>query len=499
MKLEPISSLVPASYNPRAVDPARLALVKLSLQKLGWLLPVYATEGGEILSGHQRTHVAAELGYTQVPVVRLPQMPDNLRKAVNILFNRSTNDMDLDSEPEKLTQELNALDVHALAGALEDFPVDQFPCMAGEVKPVEPFLRINSGRWIPYALAVAKSLWGYKVRMPIVVDPEGVVVNGIGRLQMLAEKGMTHATFLTLTHAQAALARPLLNLLSMNFDIHTKYADLLRFNSFRRARRSRAELGRGFVFSVIGSTSANQFDIYKPEHRKAWVKRHGSTVLDFGAGHLQESRMLQDNGIDVTPFEPYRLGADSVSIDKAESLHLARGFLRAVASGKRWSSIFISSVLNSVPFEQDRKHVLKIVANCCHPETRVYAVASSENQTDLRNVKAKYFSEKMTSVRKMMLNYETNVMLGEISDSPKVQKYHTPEEFYRLFKSAFASVQVAYECSVNVSAVAQGNLGHAGLREAIEFEFNLPYPDGSRMDLVADAIAAFEQRLKVKL
>ncbi len=102
MKLEPITSLVPASYNPRAVDPARLALVKLSLQKLGWLLPVYATEGGEILSGHQRTHVARELGYTQVPVVRLPQMPDNLRKAVNILFNRSTNDMDIDSEPEKL-------------------------------------------------------------------------------------------------------------------------------------------------------------------------------------------------------------------------------------------------------------------------------------------------------------------------------------------------------------------------------------------------------------
>ncbi len=90
-------------------------------------------------------------------------------------------------------------------------------------------------------------------------------------------------------------------------------------------------------------------------------------------------------------------------------------------------------------------------------------------------------------------------MLGEISDSPKVQKYHTPEEFYRLFKSAFVSVQVAYECSVNVSAVAQGNLGHAGLREALEFDFNLPYPDGSRMDLVTEAIAAFEQRLKVKL
>lgn len=30
-------------------------------------------------------------------------------------------------------------------------------------------------------------------------------------------------------------------------------------------------------------------------------------------------------------------------------------------------------------------------------------------------------------------------------------------------------------------------------------EFDLPYPDGSRMALVPEAIAAFETRLKVKL
>ena len=209
--------------------------------------------------------------------------------------------------------------------------------------------------------------------------------------------------------------------------------------------------------------------------------------------------MLEAAGIDVTPFEPYRLAADNVSIDKAESVQIARDFLKAIAAGKRWTSIFISSVLNSVPFEQDRKHIVKIVANCCHPDTRVYAVASSEQQTDLKNVKSKYISEKMRDVRKMMLNYEPNVMLGEISDSPKVQKYHTPEEFYRLFKSAFSTVQVKYDAGTNVSAVAHGSTGIGGLREALEFEFNLPYPDGSRMGLVPEAIAAFETRLKVNL
>ena len=55
MKLVSIATLTPAAYNPRAVDPERLALVRLSLEKLGWLLPIYATAGGEIVSGHQRT------------------------------------------------------------------------------------------------------------------------------------------------------------------------------------------------------------------------------------------------------------------------------------------------------------------------------------------------------------------------------------------------------------------------------------------------------------
>jgi len=37
------------------------------------------------------------------------------------------------------------------------------------------------------------------------------------------------------------------------------------------------------------------------------------------------------------------------------------------------------------------------------------------------------------------------------------------------------------------------------LRAALEFEFDLPYPDGSRLGLVAEAKAAFCKRLGVAL
>ena len=52
IKLVPIDAVRASEYNPRRNDEKRLALTELSLRKLGFLLPIYADESGEILSGH---------------------------------------------------------------------------------------------------------------------------------------------------------------------------------------------------------------------------------------------------------------------------------------------------------------------------------------------------------------------------------------------------------------------------------------------------------------
>lgn len=494
MKLVEIDKLIPASYNPRKVDPDRLALVELSIKKLGWLLPVYATESGELLSGHQRTHVARNLGYSHAPTVILPSMDDQARKAINILFNRSTNDMDIDTVSHDIKQQLIALNPQKLANDFPDLK-ENYPCMNAIRLPIAPYVKANTGNWIQYARNVSGGLHQRKILMPIVVDDKMQVVNGIGRLQLAAEKKHTHAEFVILDEAKAQLARAMLNLLSMDFAVEEKYADLLRFNSFRRLISSRSKLGRGFVFLVIGNKPSHTFDIKNPKHMAAWQKRHGNTVVDFGAGHLHETHLLRNAGVDVTPFEPFYVNAKE-KIDKEKSKQLAREFLDAVASGKQWSSVFISSVLNSVPFLQDRKHIVKIVSALCSPTTNVFAVASSEKQVAFKNISKKFFSQVHS---KMLLNYEDNVMLGDIASAPKVQKYHTPQMFYELFKTAFAKVEVGYDIGINVYAVAKESLPLDGLRAALEFEFDLPYPDGSKMGLVEEAIEAFQKRHSIKL
>lgn len=494
MKLVPLDELQPAAYNPRAVDPERLDVVRLSLQKLGWLSPVYATAGGEILSGHQRTHVARELGYDAVPVVEAPGMDANTRKAVNILFNRATNDMEMAFDPDANKAKVLSGEIQGLAANLPDMPLDRFPVLEGRWLNPAPFIKANSGRWIQYARNVSKSLGRYGIVQPIIVSESGQIVNGIGRLQLLAEKKAPKGYFVTIPDDQAEFASAMMNLLSMTFDIKGHYADLLRFNSFRRLRRSRDGLGRGFVFALIGDKPAYTFDINRPADRVRWKKRYGSQVVDFGAGHLQETNMLRANGVEVTPFEPYHVD-DKEQIDKAMSMDLARQFLRDVAKGKTWDSVFISSVLNSVPFEEDRTHIVKICAALCGACTTLYAVATSDQQSEWLHTKRQFLDATRHNLGKMVADYEPNVMLGELKDKPKAQKYHTPEMFYRLFKTAFGTVKCGYDGQSNVYAIAKKPLPLTGLRQAIEFEFNLPYPDGSRMGMVEDALAAFSRRL----
>lgn len=499
---EPLDAVRGSTYNPRQVDPRRLDLIELSLRKLGFLAPIYANAEGEILSGHQRHLVAARMGAARVPVFRVGAMPLERRKALNIVFNRATNDFDFHSTPGGATRELDGIDLGGLAAAIPDKSPDSgefLRCLAPARAKVKDLCRINAGKWIRYARNLARTLDRNGVEMPLVCRADGTVVNGIGRLEMLAERGEETAPVVYVTDEEAGFARAMMNLLSMDFDIHTRYADLLRHNSFRRARRVRDGLGNGFTFAVHGSAPCGTFDIRRPTDRGRWVKEHGNCVLDFGAGHLTETMLLREAGIACTPFEPYRLSGNEISA--RESIAMARGFLEAVADGVEWTSVFISSVLNSVPFRADREKIIAVCAALCRPFTRLYACASSVSETGWRQVRGKAFMNESNAANICFrLDYEPGIRIGDFQDRPKVQKYHTEREFFDLFGPHFRSVKVA-EMSNNVTAICSGPLpvDLNRLREAVEFEFDLPYPDGSRMGLAEEARAAFGKRLGVAL
>lgn len=474
-------------------------MLELSLRKLGFLLPIYADPAGEISSGHQRHLVATRIGCQQIPVSRVPAYPLDVRKAINIGFNRGTNDMRPTDTPADMTEALAMANIDAAAAKLPDIdPLSPafFPCMAAEQVPLSRMLTANSGRWIPYARNAARMLHAKGIEMPVVATRDCVVVNGIGRLQLAAEKRQPTVAVVWITDDQAALARAMLNLLSMDFDIHTRYADLLRYNSFRRAAGVRDRLGRAFVFDLLGNESSKRFDIKNPANAKQWKSHYGEVVLDWGAGLLQETAMLRAAGVDCTPFEPYYLrpGTSDIDIDGARSI--VRQFLERVAAGTKWQSLFMSAVLNSVPFYQDRLHIVRLLAELAYPGGTLHTCSASTAQAGARVIAGKQYANKLDSSRlNFSLGYEPRISLGDFGAKPKVQKYHTPREFQEIVGQGFEQVRITENFNnVNATAWRARVISWADVEAAIRFEFDLPYPGDQRMGLVDEAVAAFKAR-----
>lgn len=98
------------------------------------------------------------------------------------------------------------------------------------------------------------------------------------------------------------------------------------------------------------------------------------------------------------------------------------------------------------------------------------------------------------------LDYEPGIRIGDFQDKPKVQNYHTVGEFKTLFGPFFRSVKVRdFSNKINAACASSRPVDPTKLRAAIEFEFNLPYPDGSTMNLVQSAMNAFSKRLQTDL
>lgn len=509
MRLVPAGQVAPSTYNPRVADPKRLDMIALSLRKLGFLLPLYATPQGEILSGHQRHYVAVEmLGWEHVPVEETPAMELAMRKATNLLFNRATNDMGRADQSQALRDRLAAVDVLALAAQMPDKEGDgRFPCLSATGVSVQALVKANSGRWNQYTYNVSKALARKKIVMPLVVKAGDLrVVNGIGRLQWYAAEKLASAPAVLLSDEEAALADAMMNLLTMDFNIHERYADVLRYNSFRRTR-GRRPFGVGVGMTWPLGVKAHEFDVHNSNHVAAWKAKFGEVVLDFGGGQREDSDALRFVGVTADDFEPYPLKPGTEEIDPELARRMGRDFLAKVAAGRQWTSIFMSAVLNSVPFHDDRRKIIAIVAALCGPGTTFYTYSSATDRANVSAAKGKgeYLHRQQDMSLGFQLDYEPNVVLGEYGTRPKVQKYFEQAEFEALMRERFAEVgrgngQKAGNGGV-VYAVCRGArpLDLRFLAEALAFEFDLPYPDGSRLGLADEALAAFGARLGVML
>ena len=167
-------------------------------------------------------------------------------------------------------------------------------------------------------------------------------------------------------------------------------------------------------------------------------------------------------------------------------------------AGTLFSSVFISSVFNSVPFLEDRKQIAVIAAALCYPSGKVVCWCQSDKAPQFVNTKKKYLTAEKTLT--FDLDYEPNTILGDLGAHPKVQKGHTEAEMREIFAPCFNQViRLELISKFWYMEVGKPILDPAALAQALDFEFELPYPDGTTMGLSHRAREAFEHRLGLKL
>ncbi len=491
IEIVPIESVHVDPKNPRKSDPARMGLLRLSLAKLGFIQPLFVTPDGMLLSGHQRTAVSTEIGYQHVPVIRVNLPPQEIAGA-NLLFNRATNDFTAFDTGASAMGRLDLDTVLAAAEELDDQDIETSFAINCKEEAAAPIVKNIPERYDKKATMLATSVLRMGIKIPSVVSESGQVVNGIHRLFAALENGLDTWPVIRIPDAHAMVALNFLNYLSMDFAIDEDFRKLLRHSAYRRPQNNRGIVPKAYRFWANGCRTLLDKDSYSVEYWVKFREIHGESVLDFGAGLGKVAPYLQTKGIDAIDFEPFRIDPDKESgvPDPAYSRQQAKRFLDRIADPKhKLDSIFLASVLNSVPFPEDRLCVLAIVHALSSRDTTIYGTCRDISDFNyeyggIRN--ANYFS----------LGTEPGIRLGDVMRNPKIQKFETQESARLMFSRFWKGIEFWEGGNVfYYKLTSPMGFRPEVIAKALELEFDLPYSDGSTMGLVEYAKKAFSRRL----
>lgn len=495
VNLVPVDELIPDDKNPRKADQTRSAILRMSLAKLGFLMPLFREKNsGLMLSGHQRLTQSKSLGIHAVPVVDVEIAEEEILN-VNLLFNRLTNDFNAFDTGASVRERLNMQQVLELLEEMPDRDLDDHLAMGCAVEPIRQFALAVADQYDKKAAVTAGAFTRMNIRIPLVVSESGLVVNGVNRMFAALDRGIEEWPVVRIPDDIADVALMVLNYLSMDFAVDDDFKDLLRSSAFRRVSNNRGIVPKSYRFWANGCRSLLDADSYTTEYWVNFRDLHGRNILDFGGGLCKVAPYLQTKGFNAIDFEPYRV--DPVLNEAEPSLKYSREqakrFLSEIADPKlRFDSIFMSAVLNSVPFPEDRLMVLAIVHSLCSRHTAVYGTCRDISDFDyeyggVRN--GNYF----------VWDTEPGVRLGDVSSRPKLQKFMTQDEARGYFQRWWKTIQFWPGGNVFYFKLTDPIVPNIpALKQSLEFEFDLPFRDG-RLGLVDEALKAFSRRLGRKL
>lgn len=119
LKIEyvPIDDLKEYENNAKLHPQEQIEQIKKSIKQFGMNDPIAVWKDNIIIEGHGRLIACKQLGFKELPIIRLDGLTDDERKAYTLVHNKLT--MNTDFDIDKLNVELQNIDLN-----LDDFGFD---------------------------------------------------------------------------------------------------------------------------------------------------------------------------------------------------------------------------------------------------------------------------------------------------------------------------------------------------------------------------------------
>ena len=94
----PIDEVMPYENNAKEHPEEQIEQIKESIRQFGMNDPIGIWKDNVVIEGHGRLTACKQLGFEEVPVIRLDHLTDEERKAYGLIHNKTTMNSDFDFE-----------------------------------------------------------------------------------------------------------------------------------------------------------------------------------------------------------------------------------------------------------------------------------------------------------------------------------------------------------------------------------------------------------------
>ena len=430
--------LFKADYNPRAIQPEKLELLKKSITHFGLIKPLILNgENGILTAGHQRITAIKALGIKEVPVIQM----EGISRQDEIRFNLYHNSIETNASKVRLTGPLR---------------------LGYNIVPSDEIVIIGRGKTVVLNeignLIIKYGEWG-----SVICDEDGNV----------------------LYNADYAVSCKLLRRELLCFVISSKDVEALD-------RYLTVDFGE-YYYENLGVRSCNQLycqlhrsingEVVKRQNRSTTYDRHvlprinrDMRILDFGAGECAYARRLQADGFKILAYEPnYRNQNNNVDIRQV--VRFIRDIEKDVRENGLFDMVVLDSVLNSVISPKVEHDVIVACAAFLKPDG-VLVLGTRNLGSVLSHARAGHATGKK---RYLEFLDKDNFCATWRAGVWTMQHFHSGETLETLLRAYFDAVEIiATETGSNIYAVAckKKYLDPERLRDALECELNFEYTNG---------------------